>query len=69
MSLVKVHESISCYELEHATEGFDQSNLLSNGIFSMILKGKLNYGTLLEAKVFNVQLEGVFKSFDMECIL
>ncbi|XP_055830652.1 receptor kinase-like protein Xa21 [Solanum dulcamara] len=67
VSLVKEHERISYYELEHATEGFDESNLLGTGGFSMVYKGILNDGTLLAVKVFNVQLEGAFKSFDTEC--
>ncbi|KAM3309271.1 hypothetical protein P3S67_011015 [Capsicum chacoense] len=54
-------------ELEQATEGFDQSNLLGNGSFSLVYEGKLKDGTLLSAKVFNVQLEGAFKSFDTGC--
>jgi len=65
--LVKEHERISYYELEHATEGFDESNLLGTGSFSVVYKGILKDGTLLAAKVFNVQLEGAFKSFDTEC--
>ncbi|KAK4717733.1 hypothetical protein R3W88_016071 [Solanum pinnatisectum] len=67
VSLVKEHERISYYELEQATEGFNVSNLLGNGSFSMVYKGILKDGTLLAAKVFNVQLEGAFKSFDTEC--
>ncbi|KAM3284441.1 hypothetical protein P3S67_023240 [Capsicum chacoense] len=67
VSLVKGHERISYYELEQATEGFSESNLLGNGSFSKVYKGILKDGTLLAAKVFNVQLEGAFKSFDIEC--
>ncbi|XP_059297679.1 probable LRR receptor-like serine/threonine-protein kinase At3g47570 isoform X2 [Lycium ferocissimum] len=67
MYLVKGHERISYYELEQATEGFNESNLLGNGGFSMVYKGILKDGTLFAAKVFNVQLEGAFKSFDTEC--
>ncbi|KAK4368306.1 hypothetical protein RND71_012098 [Anisodus tanguticus] len=67
VSLVKGHERISYYELEQATGGFDESNLLGNGSFSIVYKGILKDGTLLAAKVFNVELEGAFKSFDTEC--
>ncbi|XP_049370161.1 LRR receptor-like serine/threonine-protein kinase FLS2 [Solanum verrucosum] len=45
--LVKEHERISYYELEHATEGFDESNLLGTGSFSMVYQGILKDGTLL----------------------
>jgi len=67
VSPAKGYERISYYELEQATEGFNESNLLGNGSFSMVYKGVLKDGTLFAAKVFNVQLEGVFKSFDTEC--
>ncbi|MCD7456735.1 hypothetical protein HAX54_032925 [Datura stramonium] len=67
LPLVKGHERISYYELEQATGGFDESNLLGSGSFSKVYKGILKDGTLLAAKVFNVQLEGAFKSFETEC--
>ncbi|XP_060174299.1 receptor kinase-like protein Xa21 [Lycium barbarum] len=67
VSLVKGHERVSYYELEHATEGFNESNLLGNGSFSMVYKGIFKDGTLFAAKVFNIQLESAFKSFDTEC--
>ncbi|KAK4724201.1 hypothetical protein R3W88_026980 [Solanum pinnatisectum] len=66
-SLIKCHEKISYYELEQATEGFNESNLLGNGNFRKVYKGILKDNTLLAAKVFNVQLEGAFKSFDTKC--
>ncbi|PHT44768.1 hypothetical protein CQW23_13926 [Capsicum baccatum] len=67
VSLAKGHERISYYELEQATEGFNESNLLGKGSFSIVYKGILKDGTFFAAKVFNVQLEGAFKSFDTEC--
>ncbi|XP_060178007.1 receptor kinase-like protein Xa21 [Lycium barbarum] len=67
VTLVKRHERISYHELQQATGGFSGSNLLGTGSFSMVYKGILKYGTLLAAKVFNVRLEGAFKSFETEC--
>ncbi|KAM3309273.1 putative LRR receptor-like serine/threonine-protein kinase isoform X1 [Capsicum chacoense] len=67
VSLGKGHERISYYELEQATGGFNESNLIGNGSISMVYKGILKDGTLLAVKVFNMQLEGAFKSFDTEC--
>nr|XP_009772557.1 PREDICTED: probable LRR receptor-like serine/threonine-protein kinase At3g47570 [Nicotiana sylvestris] len=66
-SFVKGHDRISYHELQQATGGFSESNLLGKGSFSMVYKGILKDGTLLAAKVFNVHLEGAFKSFDTEC--
>ncbi|KAM3233995.1 hypothetical protein P3L10_019354 [Capsicum annuum] len=67
VSLANGHERISYYELEQATEGFNESNLLGKGSFSIVYKGILKDGTFFAAKVFNVQQEGAFKSFDTEC--
>ncbi|KAM3309260.1 putative LRR receptor-like serine/threonine-protein kinase [Capsicum chacoense] len=67
VSLAREHGRISYYEIEQATEGFEESNLLGKGSYSMVYKGILKDGTLFAAKVFNVQLEGAFKCFDTEC--
>ncbi|KAK4718319.1 hypothetical protein R3W88_016657 [Solanum pinnatisectum] len=67
VSPLKEHERISYYEIEQATEGFNETNLLGSGSFSMVYKGILKDGTLFAAKVFNVQLERAFRSFDIEC--
>ncbi|KAK4706835.1 hypothetical protein R3W88_033552 [Solanum pinnatisectum] len=56
VSLVKGHERISYYELEQATEGFSEANLLGNGSFCRVYKGILKDGMIFAAKVFNVQL-------------
>ncbi|XP_010322115.1 probable LRR receptor-like serine/threonine-protein kinase At3g47570 [Solanum lycopersicum] len=67
VSPLKEHERISYYEIEQATEGFNATNLLGNGSLSTVYKGILKDGTLFAAKVFNVQLERAFRSFDIEC--
>ncbi|KAM3309262.1 hypothetical protein P3S67_011006 [Capsicum chacoense] len=41
LTLVKGNEKISYYEIEQSTEGFNESNLLGNGSFSMVYKGIL----------------------------
>ncbi|PIN26822.1 Serine/threonine protein kinase [Handroanthus impetiginosus] len=61
------HERISYYELQNATDGFSESNMLGMGGFSSVYKGTLRDGTLVAIKVFNMQLEGAFRSFDREC--
>lgn len=61
------HQRISHNDLQQATNGFSESNMLGVGGFSTVYKGTLNNGTLAAVKVFNMQLEGAFKSFDTEC--
>ncbi|KAH7568713.1 hypothetical protein JRO89_XS06G0035800 [Xanthoceras sorbifolium] len=54
-------------ELYHATNGFNESNLLGTGGFGSVYKGKLLDGKAIAIKVFNLQLERALKSFDDEC--
>ncbi|XP_027155993.1 probable LRR receptor-like serine/threonine-protein kinase At3g47570 [Coffea eugenioides] len=58
---------ISYYELLQATNGYSQENLLGVGSFGSVYKGILNDGKILAVKVFNLQLERAFRSFDAEC--
>ncbi|XP_057796852.1 receptor kinase-like protein Xa21 [Salvia miltiorrhiza] len=62
-----VPERISYYELLQATERFDESNLLGTGSSCSVYKGILNNGKDIVVKVFNVQLEGISRIFDVEC--
>ncbi|KAG8367261.1 hypothetical protein BUALT_Bualt16G0054100 [Buddleja alternifolia] len=57
----------SYYELSQATEGFNESHLLGTGGFSSVYKGTLQNEEEVAIKVFNLQLERAFKSFDTEC--
>ncbi|KAI3455824.1 hypothetical protein Pfo_012487 [Paulownia fortunei] len=61
------HERITYDELQEATNGFSKSNMLGMGGFSSVYKGTLKDGSLVAVKVFNMKLEGAFKSFDTEC--
>ncbi|KAK4391769.1 putative LRR receptor-like serine/threonine-protein kinase [Sesamum angolense] len=54
-------------DLLQATEGFNDSHLLGTGGFSSVYKGTLGNGDTVAIKVFNLQQEGAFKSFDREC--
>ncbi|KAI5341950.1 hypothetical protein L3X38_009825 [Prunus dulcis] len=52
-------------QLLRSTNGFHESNLLGTGGF--VYKGAISDGIYVAVKVFNLQIEGAFKSFDSEC--
>ncbi|KAF5472324.1 hypothetical protein F2P56_009051 [Juglans regia] len=58
---------ISHPELIRATEGFSANNLLGEGSFGFVYKGTLLEGITVAIKVFNLQVDGAFKSFHIEC--
>ncbi|KAM3306472.1 hypothetical protein P3S67_013342 [Capsicum chacoense] len=49
-----------------ATDGLSESNLIGFRSFGSVYKGVLRSGTSIAVKVFNLQLDAAFKSFDME---
>ncbi|XP_071922518.1 uncharacterized protein [Coffea arabica] len=67
LSLVAMPERISYFELLQATNRYNESNLLGAGSFGYVYRGTLDDGRDVAVKVFNLQVDGAFKSFDVEC--
>ncbi|KAL3652191.1 hypothetical protein CASFOL_001872 [Castilleja foliolosa] len=67
-SLPGGHElRVSYYELLAATNGYNESNFVGCGSFGSVYKGTLENGNDVAVKVFNLELEGAFRSFEVEC--
>ncbi|GAY64256.1 hypothetical protein CUMW_232130, partial [Citrus unshiu] len=57
----------SYLDIRRATDEFNERNLLGTGGFGSVYKGTLSDGTNVAIKIFNLQLERAFRSFDSEC--
>ncbi|XWS10865.1 hypothetical protein CRYUN_Cryun38cG0034700 [Craigia yunnanensis] len=58
---------ISYYELDQATDGFSESNLLGVGSFGSVYQGTLSDSKSIAVKVFNANLDRALRSFHVEC--
>nr|XP_027098457.1 probable LRR receptor-like serine/threonine-protein kinase At3g47570 [Coffea arabica] len=61
------HQRVSYHELQRITNGFSESNLLGSGTFGSVYKGVSANGIIWAIKVFDMQLDGTSKTFDLEC--
>lgn len=66
VSSMRAHERVPYYELQQVTNGFNEDNLLGTGSSSKVYKG-VKDEAIFAVKVFKLELEGAFKSFDTEC--
>ncbi|XP_016173564.1 receptor kinase-like protein Xa21 [Arachis ipaensis] len=58
---------ISYYEIQEATNRFSESNLLGIRSFGKVFKGVLSGGMNVAIKVFHLEFEEAFRSFDAKC--
>ncbi|KAI5669816.1 hypothetical protein M9H77_19669 [Catharanthus roseus] len=60
---------ISYYELQRATNGFSEENIIGTGNFGVVYKGQLNQqgGKPVAIKVLDLKKTGISKSFKAEC--
>ncbi|KAK4487016.1 hypothetical protein RD792_006331 [Penstemon davidsonii] len=61
------HERISYYEILRATDNLDIENLIGKGSIGSVYKGTFSNEMIYAIKVFDLDVQGSFKSFDTEC--
>ncbi|KAL3849196.1 hypothetical protein ACJIZ3_011078 [Penstemon smallii] len=61
------HERISHYEILRATDNLDIENLIGKGSIGSVYKGTFSNEMIYAIKVFDLDVQDSFKSFDTEC--
>ncbi|XP_020260657.1 putative receptor-like protein kinase At3g47110 [Asparagus officinalis] len=61
------HRLVSYHELVHATDNFNQANLVGKGSFGSVYRGCLDDGLIIAVKVLNLDVKGASNSFESEC--
>ncbi|KAL3848774.1 hypothetical protein ACJIZ3_010656 [Penstemon smallii] len=61
------HERISYYEILRATNNLDMSNMIGKGSIGSVYKGTFSNEIYYAVKVFDLDVQDAFKSFDTEC--
>ncbi|KAK4484207.1 hypothetical protein RD792_011429 [Penstemon davidsonii] len=67
MPLHLAHERISYSDIVRATSNFDEENLIGRGGLALVYKGVFSDKLIAAVKVFNLDVQSAFKSFDTEC--
>ncbi|KAK4485313.1 hypothetical protein RD792_007948 [Penstemon davidsonii] len=61
------HKRISYYEILRAADNLDIANLIGKGSIGSVYKGTFYNEMIYAVKVFDLDVQGAFKSFDTEC--
>ncbi|XP_059650241.1 receptor kinase-like protein Xa21 [Cornus florida] len=61
------HRRISYHEILYATNHFSEGNLIGKGSIGTVYKGTFSDGMIAAVKVFDLELQRAFTSFDAEC--
>ncbi|XP_054794258.1 probable LRR receptor-like serine/threonine-protein kinase At3g47570 [Prosopis cineraria] len=67
LSILGVRKRISHFEIQEATNGFDESNILGRGSYGSVFKGKLSSALIVAVKIFKFDSHVMLRSFEKEC--